>query len=151
MAQSFREGYDLTKLTTLSTYAIAETQTATAFVPPFARLPYEVWIAPKAFRPNPAALSDAEVSDFANLLATTSRKYDTFFNRTCPYVMIVYAAPRGMEQYFPFHIQFYPLLRAPGKLKYLAGVEQGAGSFLVDMLPETAAENLRNVKLENAS
>ena len=62
--------------------------------------------------------------------------------------MIVYAAPRGMEECFPFHIQFYPLLRAPQKLKFLAGCELGAGSFLVDILPETAAQSLRNISIE---
>ena len=60
--------------------------------------------------------------------------------------MIVYAAPRGMEEFFPFHIQFYPLLRAPQKLKFIAGCELGAGSFLVDILPETAAQSLRNIE-----
>jgi UDPglucose--hexose-1-phosphate uridylyltransferase len=64
--------------------------------------------------------------------------------------MIVYVAPRGMEAFFPFHIQFYPLLRAPGKLKYLAGCELGAGSFLADMLPEVSAQTLRDIVLENA-
>jgi UDPglucose--hexose-1-phosphate uridylyltransferase len=63
--------------------------------------------------------------------------------------MIVYAAPRGMEDYFPFHIQFYPLLRSPQKQKFLAGCELGAGSFLVDILPETAAQSLREVKVED--
>ena len=63
--------------------------------------------------------------------------------------MIVYVAPRGMEDTFPFHIQFYPLLRAPNKLKYLAGCELGAGSFLADILPETAAQSLRDIKMED--
>jgi UDPglucose--hexose-1-phosphate uridylyltransferase len=148
MAKSFEDGYALTGLTGLETYQVAGEETATAFVPPFARFPYETWIAPKAFRPSPAALNDAEVRDFARLLAAVSRKYDTLFNRTCPYVMIVYTAPRGMEAFFPFHIQFYPLLRAAGKLKYLAGCELGAGSCLADTLPEDTARTLREIALE---
>ncbi len=149
MAQSFREGYDLAKLTSLAAYQVALSKTMAAFVPPFARLPYEVWIAPKTFRATPADLQAEEVRDCAQLLATVAKKYDTFFDRSCPYVMIVYAAPRGMENYFPFHIQFYPLLRAPNKLKFLAGIELGAGSFLVDILPETAAASLRDIRTEN--
>jgi UDPglucose--hexose-1-phosphate uridylyltransferase len=146
MALSFREGYDLAKLTSSAAHEIAQTKTMTAFVPPFARFPYEVWIAPKSFRASPADLTTIEVGDCARLLALVAKKYDTFFNRNCPYVMIVYVAPRGMEEYFPFHIQFYPLLRAPNKLKYLAGCELGGGSFLVDILPETAAQSLRDTK-----
>ena len=148
MAKSFREGCDLTKLTELESYSVAQTSTASAFVPPFARFPYEVWIVPKRFRPSPAALDAEEVRDCASLLACVAQRYDAFFGRACPYVMIVYAAPRGMEECFPFHIQFYPLLRAPQKLKFLAGCELGAGSFLVDILPETAAQSLRNISIE---
>jgi len=143
MATSFREGCDLAKFTGLPDYEVAQTPTATAFVPPFARFPYEVWIAPKQFRHSPAVLNAQEISDFASLLASVAGTYDKFFGRACPYVMIVYSAPRGMEEFFPFHIQFYPLLRSPQKLKFLAGCELGAGSFLVDILPETAARNLR--------
>ena len=149
MAQSFRGGYDLTKLTSSTPHEIAQTGSMAAFVPPFARFPYEVWIVPKIFRASPADLTANETSDCARLLAFVAKKYDTFFNRNCPYVMIVYVAPRGMEDFFPFHIQFYPLLRAPNKLKFVAGIELGAGSFLVDILPETAAQSLRDVKMED--
>jgi UDPglucose--hexose-1-phosphate uridylyltransferase len=150
MATGFHEGCDVAKLAAMPTYQIGERRTVAAFVPPFARFPYEVWIAPKSFRPTPGALGPDEVRDFASLLAEVASKYARFFGRVCPYVMIVYAAPRGMEKFFPFHIQFYPLLRSPQKLKYLAGCELGAGSFLVDILPEAAALSLRNIKIESS-
>lgn len=146
MAQTFREGYDLAKLATLAPYVVAEMESASVVLPPFARFPYEVWIVPKRFRPTPAALGAREIRDCASLLARVANIYDRFFGRVCPYVMIVYAAPRGMEEFFPFHVQFQPLLRAPNKMKFIAGCEMGAGSFLVDILPETAAQNLRNVE-----
>jgi UDPglucose--hexose-1-phosphate uridylyltransferase len=146
MAQSFRDGFDLSKLTELRKYVVDETAGAVALVPPFARFPYEVWIVPRRFRPRPADLNGEEVGDCARLLASVANRYDRFFGRMCPYVMIVYAAPRGMEAFFPFHVQFYPLLRAPQKLKFIAGCELGGGSFLVDILPETAAQSLRETE-----
>ncbi len=149
MATSFREGYDLSKLTALAQYVVADTATAAALVPPFTRFPYEMWIVPKRFCSTPAALSPAEISDVAGLLARVATIYDSFFGRVCPYVMVVYAAPKGLEDVFPFHIQFQPLLRSPTKMKFVAGVEVGAGSFLVDILPETAAANLRNVEVQS--
>ncbi|MDE2161783.1 MAG: galactose-1-phosphate uridylyltransferase [Alphaproteobacteria bacterium] len=151
MAQGYREGYDPTKLTSSTVHEVAQTGSMAAFVPPFARFPYETWISPKSFRSSPADLTPGEVSDCARLLAIVAKKYDIFFGRPCPYMMIVYAAPRGMEGFFPFNIQFYPLLRTPHKLKYLAGCELGAGSFLVDVLPETAARSLRRIFVENIS
>ncbi|HTR89664.1 MAG TPA: galactose-1-phosphate uridylyltransferase [Solirubrobacteraceae bacterium] len=41
------------------------------------------------------------------------------------------------------HVEFYPPLRTAHKLKYLAGSEQGAGTFIADTLPEESAEQLR--------
>lgn len=151
MAKSFAEGYDLAKLAASPPHEVAQTESMTALVPPFARFPYEVWIVPKIFRSSPADLSANEVRDCASLLACVAKKYDTFFGRICPYIMAVYVAPRGAERFFPFHIQFYPLLRAPQKLKFVAGVELGTGSFLVDIMPEAAAQSLRQVKTEDLS
>ena len=37
------------------------------------------------------------------------------------------------------HVEFYPPLRTAEKLKFLAGSEQGAGTFISDTLPEEAA------------
>ncbi len=34
--------------------------------------------------------------------------------------------------------------RAPGKLKYLAGTESGMGVWINDVVPETAAQRLRD-------
>ena len=41
------------------------------------------------------------------------------------------------------HVEFYPPLRSAQKLKYPAGSEQGAGTFISDVLPEEAAAELR--------
>jgi UDPglucose--hexose-1-phosphate uridylyltransferase len=41
------------------------------------------------------------------------------------------------------HVEFYPPLRTAEKLKYLAGSEQGAGTFISDTLPEESAAELR--------
>ncbi len=136
----FREGFDLASLLGLDTYRVADTPTAAAFVPPFARFPYEVWLAPKTFRSAPGQLDDQEVADCATLLGAVAKGYDRFFGRPTPYIMVVYTAPKGAVGYFPFHIQFYPLLRTPTRLKFLAGCELGSGSYLVDVLPEVAAE-----------
>ena len=49
-------------------YTVAEGETMVAFVPPFARFPYEVWIAPRRPVPGPWAFSDAETTEFGRLL-----------------------------------------------------------------------------------
>ena len=50
------------------------------------------------------------------------------------------SAPAGQGH---LHVEFYPPLRTAQKLKYLAGSEQGAGTFISDTLPEESAARLR--------
>ncbi|MEO1029645.1 MAG: galactose-1-phosphate uridylyltransferase, partial [Pseudomonadota bacterium] len=56
------------------------------------------------------------------------------------------AAPNGHEHSFQFTAQFYPLLRAPGRVKYFATLEQVTGVYTVDVLPRDAAATLRSVE-----
>jgi UDPglucose--hexose-1-phosphate uridylyltransferase len=64
-----------------------------------------------------------------------------------PYVMALHAAPKGAEEVFHFHVEFYPALRTADKLKYLAGTELAAGTFAMDALPEETARVLREVAI----
>jgi UDPglucose--hexose-1-phosphate uridylyltransferase len=115
----------------------------TAFVPPFQRYPYELWLTTHRFHPGTWTFSDAELASLATCLGQVIQLYDRLFHKPLPYIMLLYAAPKGMENYFQFHIQFLPFLRTAEKLKYLAGCETGAGTFLADMLPEETAQQLR--------
>jgi UDPglucose--hexose-1-phosphate uridylyltransferase len=57
--------------------------------------------------------------------------------------MVVHQAPTGGARGGHLHVEFYPPLRTAHKLKYLAGSEQGAGTFISDTLPEESAAALR--------
>jgi UDPglucose--hexose-1-phosphate uridylyltransferase len=39
----------------------------------------------------------------------------------------------------------FTIMRAPGRLKYLAGSESGMGAFANDIAPEAAARRLRQL------
>jgi len=133
----------------LGTRVVSAGEHAVAFVPPFARYAYETWLMPT----RPVAflheLSDAERRAFAELLRDTLRRLDALFGVRMPYLMTVHAAPTDGREYpeWPLHVEIYPALRAPGKLKFLAGTEQGAGVFANDALPEDKARELREVTL----
>ncbi len=90
-----------------------------------------------ATRPSCALLADA--------LQSLARGYDALFDRPLPYVMAVHQAPTGGPRHGHghLHVEFYPPLRTADKLKYLAGSEQGAGTFISDVLPEESAAELR--------
>ena len=115
-----------------------------AFVPSFARWPYEVHLAPVAHRGGLADLDPVEDESFARILKGLLQKYDRLFNQPLPYVMAMHQKPpgRGGGQHH-FHVEFYPPNRSRDKLKYLAGSELGAGAFILDVRAEDSAAELR--------
>ena len=118
-----------------------------AFVPVCARYPYEVWIAPRRPAPSLAGLEKDERREFARALKTILLKYETLWARPFPYVMVIHQAPTDGEPHpeAHVHVELYPPYRMPGRLKYLAGSELGAGVFTADTLPETKAAELQAV------
>jgi UDPglucose--hexose-1-phosphate uridylyltransferase len=60
-----------------------------------------------------------------------------------------YQAPRvpGYAAACHLHAELFPAYRMPGRLKYLAGTEIGAGLFANDALPEDKAAELRAVQV----
>jgi UDPglucose--hexose-1-phosphate uridylyltransferase len=118
---------------------------AVAFVPAFARYPYEVWITTRAVVRSLAELSDEVRCDFARALKTVLLKYDALWQQPFPYVMVLHQAPTDGVDHpeAHLHLEFYPPYRMRGRLKYLAGSELGAGVFTADTDPDEKAAELR--------
>ncbi len=120
-----------------------------AYVPFAARWSYEVHVTMREHRASLAACSAEELRLLAEALQTVVRGFDALFERPFPYVMAVHQAPTGGDRSPSaaggghLHVEFYPPLRTAEKLKYLAGSEQGAGTFIGDTLPEESAAELR--------
>lgn len=144
-AQGFQAGYDLAAhmAETRETYGVAEAGGIDAVCPPFARFPYETWLVPRRPVKGPWEFTEDEADGFAHLLGDMTRRYDALFGQTTPYMLSLHAAPVGLEDRWQFSAQFYPLMRAPGRIKYLASVEQATNAFTVDVMPESAARALR--------
>ncbi|HPU85095.1 MAG TPA: galactose-1-phosphate uridylyltransferase [Candidatus Latescibacteria bacterium] len=124
---------------------IARRGSIIAFVPYFARYPYEVHVAPLESRPSIADLAGSEVDDLASVLKAVLVRYDNLFTMPFPYVQVLHQAPTDGTHHpeFHFHIEFYPPLRNPVTLKYLAGPEIGGGNMLSDVAPEEKAKELQ--------
>jgi UDPglucose--hexose-1-phosphate uridylyltransferase len=126
---------------------------ALSVVPPFARYTYETWVLPT----RPVAflhdLTDEERDAFAAVLKDALTRLDALFGVRMPYLLTVQQAPTDGQPHpeWPLRIEIFPYLRAPGRLKYLAGTEQGAGEFANDKLPEMAAQELRAVQVGEGS
>lgn len=122
---------------------------AVAFVPAWARYPYEVWVAPIDSVPDFTHLTAEQRLDLARALKTTLLKYHGLWQRPFPYLMAWFQAPRDGVAHpeCQLHAEFYPPYRTRDKLKYLAGTELAAGMFANDALPEQKAHDLQAVEV----
>lgn len=131
---------------------IIETEHMIAFIPVFARYPYETWIAPKRKIPYLFEMSQEERFDLSVVLKTLLLKFDHLWDKTFPYLMTINQAPvKGDHPDKHFFFQFTPPYRTKDRLKFLAGTELGAGVFVNDSLPEEKARELRDVRIEGFS
>jgi UDPglucose--hexose-1-phosphate uridylyltransferase len=125
-----------------------------AFVPFYARFPYEVHLYAHRCMPCIADLNGDERRDLARVLKRVLAVYDVLFDKSLPYMMVMHQAPtdgKDHEGVAHFHIEFYPVNRTAEKLKYLAGSETGAGVFVVDDLPEATAQKLREAAVRTST
>jgi UDPglucose--hexose-1-phosphate uridylyltransferase len=124
---------------------VDENESFVAFVPFAARFPSEMQLYSRRHVDRLASLSDRESTDLAELMHVIRKKYDNLYGFQLPLIMAVRQAPaKGNHPYFHFHIEFLPIQRSATKLKYLAGVETGSGTFLNDTVAEDRADALRN-------
>jgi len=117
-----------------------------AFVPEAARWPYEVRIFPVVRVPDLPALDEAARGSFGRLYLNVLTRFDALFGRPVPYIAAWHQAPVGdgdARGRFAAHLQVLSVRRTANKLKYLAGTESGMGVWINDIVPEEAAQQLR--------
>ncbi|MEV6848499.1 galactose-1-phosphate uridylyltransferase [Actinoplanes sp. NPDC051411] len=130
------------------TRVVASSEHWTAYVPAAARWPVEVHVAPHRDVADLTALSGLERDDLARLYGDILRRLDRFYegDDPLPYISGVFQSPtRTDRDLFRLHLQVFSVLRGPGKLKYLAGVESAMASWVSDTTPERTAARLREV------
>lgn len=118
-----------------------------AFVPAWARYPYEVWVSPIAPVSSLKDLDPITRAEFARALKTVMLKYDGLWQRVFPYLMAWFQAPCDGREHpeSQVHVEFYPPYRTRDRLKYLAGTELAAGLFAMDAMPEEKARELQAI------
>jgi UDPglucose--hexose-1-phosphate uridylyltransferase len=130
------------------TRVVREGEHWTVFVPAAARWPVEAHIVPHRALPDFTALDDEERAELAVLYRDLLQRVEVYFDESGPppYIAGWHQAPvrarRGLTR---MYLQLFSLRRAPGKLKYLAGSESGAGAWISDVMPERIAQRLREL------
>ncbi len=131
---------------------IARTEHWVLHVPFAARWPVEMHLVPRRAVPDLAALDDAEREDLADVYLHMLQAGNRFFQDPdgagieLPYIAAWHQAPvHEFRDDLHLHLEFFSILRAPNKLKYLAGSESGMAAWISDTTPETIADRLREV------
>ncbi|NLT53529.1 MAG: galactose-1-phosphate uridylyltransferase [Actinomycetales bacterium] len=120
----------------------------TAYVPAAARWPVEVHLAPHRDVPDLPALTGPERDELARAYLELLRRADRYHEgvTALPYIAGWHQAPVGADRELGrLHLQLFSILRAPGRLKYLAGSESAMGAWINDANPERIAARLREV------
>ncbi|MFP6807591.1 MAG: galactose-1-phosphate uridylyltransferase [Pseudomonadales bacterium] len=124
---------------------IVQNDDCLAFIPYFARYPYETFIMPKSRVCSISDLDDDALIALAETLHEVLVRFDNLWRCSFPYILALHQVPHDAEGStdYRFHIQLHPPLRQPGLQKFLAGAEAGGGNFLNDGAPEDKAAELK--------
>lgn len=130
---------------------ICENEGFLAIVPWWAVWPFEVLVIGKQHWRSLLDFDDAGRNALADILKQVTTRYDNLFETTFPYTMGFHQAPCDGEAHdeWHFHAHFYPpLLRSATVRKFMVGFEM-LGMPQRDIMPESAAERLRNLAAEH--
>ncbi len=120
---------------------VAENEHYAAILPYASRVPFETWVLPRAHQSSFGRTDAARLRPLAELLKAVLLKLDQGLGNT-DFNLTVNTAPRGDEDkgYFLWHMEILPRLSRP------AGFELGSGMAINTVLPEEAAQFLRDVE-----
>ncbi len=120
-----------------------------AFIPYFAKWPFEIHILPKKHIPSIAEIEKTQIINFAHILKSIITRLDMLYGIKMPYIMAHHNSPfnSGDHSHFHYHVEIYPAYRAEGRLKYWAGVELGTSTIINPSNPSENAKKLRDMQL----
>ncbi|MCE4613429.1 MAG: galactose-1-phosphate uridylyltransferase [Desulfurococcales archaeon] len=123
---------------------VYENESWTAFLPFYARWPFEVHIYPKRHVDLLTRLTRREVEGLATALKNVLCGLQRVLGRPMPYMLALHQAPLSGEPSYHLHLEIYGVYRRNGRLKYAAGMEMAGGNFTYDSSPESNASLLRD-------
>ena len=130
---------------------IHENEDFIAYIPFFADYAYGVYIVAKTHKPTIADFTESEKENLGKIMRDIAGMYDNLFDFNFPYMMCMHNAPvnnedekyEGLENFYHFHIEMYPPLRAADKQQFQASSETGVWAHCNPTAPEEKAEEMR--------
>lgn len=125
---------------------VIENEHFLCYLPFFTDFPYGVFIVSKRHLTAITDFTPEEKRSLAQILKDTTGAMDQLFDRLFPYMMVVHQRPvngDNVEDYYHFHIEFYPPLRDKDKIKWYASSEMGAWAAANPLAVEDTAPKMR--------
>lgn len=126
---------------------VAENKHFLCYLPHFTDYPYGAFIVSKQHKTAITDFTSGERKSLAQMLKGVTGAMDELFDRLFPYMMVMHQRPVNgddVEDYYHFHIEFYPPLRDRDKIKYYASSEMGAWAATNPQSVEDTAPRLRD-------
>jgi UDPglucose--hexose-1-phosphate uridylyltransferase len=118
-------------------------------LPFYARWPFELHMYPKRHIAHIGQMDEQQKRALGPAIKRVVGTYVNYYGFRPGYMMVMHQAPPGTdEDSYHFHVEFYPINRSREKLKYRAGCETGAGTFINDSVPEEKAAELKKFLVE---
>ncbi len=107
------------------------------------RFPYETWILPKRHDSSYSDVNKSQVMDLAQALKEVLLRMHHSL-KDPPFNYVLHTAPLNNDcrNYYHWHLEIIPRLTNP------AGFEWGTGMYINPMVPETAAQSLREIEIK---
>ncbi|MDA8217255.1 MAG: galactose-1-phosphate uridylyltransferase [Dehalococcoidales bacterium] len=117
---------------------VLENERFVVFTPYASKVPFEMWVVPKAHQPRFEGMDQKDVQFFADALKRALGKLHVGINDP-PFNYWIHTSPtqRDVGDIYHWHLEIAP------KLAIAAGFELGSGIMINTALPEAAAEFLR--------
>ena len=125
---------------------IFENEDFSVALPFFVEYPYGVYIISKSHKQNLAQMNAREKQNLAKTVRDTVGMLDSLFDMPFPYMMCMHQNPvnsENTEDYYHFHIEFFPPMRSKEKQKFNASSETGVWAHCNPTAPEEKAEELK--------
>ena len=113
------------------------------FCPFASRFPFETWILPKQQSSHFENIMRPAIEELGTVLKTVLRKLELALDDP-PYNYVIHTAPFNQPElpHFLWHMELFP------RITRVAGFEWGSGFYINPVMPEQAAEFLRDVDLD---
>jgi UDPglucose--hexose-1-phosphate uridylyltransferase len=120
-----------------------------AWVPYASAYAYGMRIAPRTHHGSIPALDDTSRADLATVLVDALGRYDRLWpapdaGYRFPYLLWFHQSPAAGGGVWHLHAHVAPPLRGPGVQRYIASAERGGGTLSHPVVPEAAAQALRD-------